>query len=98
MPQPSRDDELDRIFNQTVVEDLGIPEWWVKQSKAALHSHIEEAVREAGIKGKYIALSQLKEFAEKNNYDKLMVAGYLASSVKVLEDRIAALTQEGKTE
>jgi ribonuclease BN (tRNA processing enzyme) len=82
MPQPSRDDELDRIFNQTVVEDLGIPEWWVKQSKAALHSHIEEAVREARKAENlyWIGYHMDKKYEELHN------------------KRIAALTQEGKTE
>jgi len=44
-------DELDKIFNPVVLDDLGIPEWWIKQTKAALSACIKAREKDADRRG-----------------------------------------------
>lgn len=97
---PNPPDELDRILTAfaeycatqgapfgSMPNDAGK----LAEAKAALQSYVEREKAQARLSGKHTSLALLQDFADKNNYDKLMVACWLKSSLLVIETQIAEL-------
>lgn len=96
---PNPPDELDKLlwdcFQRYVdIYTEGEYEKYERRAnaaKAALQSYVEREKAQARLSGKHTSLALLQDFADKNNYDKLMVACWLKSSLLVIETQIAEL-------